>query len=447
MLIDQHLPEHNIEVEITGLTARGEGLGRHNGLAVFVPGALPGETVRVLFEQKKKNYARATLLEIIQQSAERVAPACPVCDVCGGCALQHLDYATQLHWKRQWLADALRRIGGLQVEVLPTIGAKQMTGYRDRVQLHSVWRDGALKLGFYGRGSRELTDDVPCLLMRHLLVQLTRTLRELLPHRAEHLTALQHVALRCDSSGGQAMLTLVGVEDKEELCQLATWLIEQEPRLVSVWANWGKTVYGIYGDHWRKLAGLERLPDSLDDLSLQISPGAFTQIHAAQARRLYGCVAHYAALSGTETVLDAYSGVGIIALYLAAKAQALIGVEEYTPAVTDARRNAKLNGITNCRFVAGRVEEALPHLLTEGLQIQVAVLDPPRGGCAPAALKTLTELKPQRIIYVSCDPATLARDARLLTEFGYTVCQVQPLDMFPHTGHVEAVALLERKDM
>jgi 23S rRNA (uracil1939-C5)-methyltransferase len=354
--------------------------------------------------------------------------------------LQHLAYETQLRWKRQWLADALQRIGGLTAQVLPSLGAEQSTCYRDRVQLHTQWQDGSFKLGFYGRASRELVESSSCLMMRPLLAQLTRLLSEALPIRAERLDGLRHIALRCDSQGGQAMLALVGVEEQDGLDELAALLMEREPRLVSLWANWGRAVYGIYGESWRQLAGLEKLPDNLGNLRLQISPGAFTQINAAQARRLYGRVAHYAALSGAETLLDAYSGVGMIALYLAAKARKVIGVEEYAPALADARRNAELNGITNCRFVAGRVEDALPRLAAEGLRIDAAVLDPPRAGCAAPALKALAELKPQRIIYVSCDPATLARDARLLTELGYLLHEAQPVDMFPHTGHVEAVA-------
>jgi 23S rRNA (uracil1939-C5)-methyltransferase len=240
------------------------------------------------------------------------------------------------------------------------------------------------------------------------------------------------------------MLTLVGVKERGELYKLAARLMEQEPRLVSVWANWGRPVYGIYGDTWRKLGGLDKLPDSLGAPRLLISPGAFTQINAAQAQSLYGRVAHYAALSGEEAVLDAYSGVGAIALRLAARAHTVVGLEEYAPAVADAQANAELNGLGNCRFLAGLVEEALPRLIEQGFAAQVAVVDPPRSGCAPSALQALAALKPRRLIYVSCDPATLARDARLLTELGYTPREAQPVDMFPHTGHVEAVMLLER---
>ena len=436
--------EQIIELDITSLTSRGDGLGRHQGLAVFVSGALPGESVRARVVQVKKNYAWATLLELMGQAKERVLPACPFFYTCGGCVLQHLAYEAQLIWKRQWLKDALQRIGGQSAEVLPTLGAQLHTGYRDRVQLHSSWHQGILKLGFYGRGSRKLTDSVSCLLMRPLLSQIAQTLTELPPDFAECLASLDHVTLRCDSAGEQAMLTLVGLEEQEGLSNLAVWLMEREPRLVSVWANAGKPVYGIYGDKWSNLAGLEKLPDSIGGLRLQVSPGAFTQINAAQARRLYECVEHYAALSGRETVVDAYCGVGAIALYLADKALSVIGVEEYAPAVVDAGVNAKLNGIGNCHFFPGRVEEVLPRLTAEGLPAQTVVLDPPRAGCTVAALGALTELKPERIIYVSCDPATLARDIRILCAGGYAVHEAQPLDMFPHTGHVEAIVSLQR---
>ena len=439
------MAEQIIEIKITGLTSRGEGLGRVGGLVVFVPGALPGEIVWARHLQVKKNFGRAELAKIILPSSERAVPACPVCAACGGCALQHLKYQAQLFWKKQWLTDALQRVGGLVAEVKPTIGAKQPTGYRDRVQLHADWQDGVLNLGFYRRGSRELTKGAPCLILRPLIARLKLLLDELPPSQVKYLTGLQHVALRCDSRGEQAMLILVGEIDQAELCKPIAWLMEQEPRLISVWANGGRPVYGIYGANWRKLAGVDKLSDSLGGLRLRISPGSFTQINAAQAERLYQLAVQYAGLSGAETVLDAYCGIGVIALYLADKAQSVIGVEQYAPAVADARFNAKLNGINNCRFVAGRVEEVLPLLMAQGQTIQAAVLDPPRVGCAAPALKALAKLGPKRIIYVSCDPATLARDASLLCEVGYTLREAQPLDMFPHTGHVEAVAVLEAK--
>ena len=434
--------EQIIELEITGLTAQGDGLGRHQGLAVFVPGALPGERVLARVVQVKKNYARAMLLELMRQAKERVFPACPFYYSCGGCVLQHLTYEAQLIWKRRWLKDALQRIGGQTVEVLPTLGTQVQIGYRDRVQLHSWCRGNELKLGFYEGDSRNPTESASCILMRSLLSQIVQTLTELPPYFARCLTSLNHVALRCDSTGEQAMLTLVGLEEQKGLGNLAIWLMEQEPRLVSVWVNWGKPVYGIYGDKWSKLAGAEKMPDSIGGLRLLVSPGSFTQINASQARRLYERVEYYAALSGRETVVDAYSGVGAIALYLADKALSVVGIEKYAQAAADAVVNAELNGIGNCRFVTGRVEEVLPVLVAEGCQAQVAVLDPPRAGCEVAVLRMLKELKPQRIIYVSCDPATLARDIRLLCEGGYMVHEAQPLDMFPHTGHVEAIVSL-----
>ena len=443
------MAERIIELDITGLTAKGDGLGRHNGLAVFVPGALPGERVRAGLEQVKKNYARAMLTEILRQSGDRVLPACPFFAKCGGCVLQHLAYKEQLVWKRRWLKDALLRVGGLKAEVLPAIGAKRQTGYRDRAQLHCAWQNGRLKLGFFAHGSHELTKGASCLLLRPLLTRIARLLTELPPHTAELLAPLRHAALRCDSRGEQAMLTLVGEMEQpgQKLLALAAGLMEREPRLVSVWANRGKAVYGIYGANWCKLAGAEKLPDSMGDLRLSVSPGAFTQINSPQARMLYEGVAHYAALSGCETVLDAYSGVGSVALYLADKALFVTGVEEYAPAVADAVANAKLNGITNCRFTAGRAEDVLPRLKAKGFCARVAVVDPPRAGCAAPALKALAEIKPKRIVYVSCDPATLARDARQLALSGYTLTQAQPLDMFPHTGHVEAIALLQRPEL
>ncbi|MCL1816175.1 MAG: 23S rRNA (uracil(1939)-C(5))-methyltransferase RlmD [Clostridiales bacterium] len=440
--------KQNEEIKISGLTSLGDGVGRHNGLTVFVPGALPGETVRISPARLKKNYARADLIEILESAPERISPLCPVYNSCGGCCLQHLDYNEQLLHKQQWLADALQRLGGLTLEVKPTIAAKAATGYRNRVQLHAKWQGSQFKLGFYKQGSHELTEGGHCLLMRPILAQLSALLGQLPPNMTGCLSGLRHIALRCDSLGESAMLVLVGVNGQakhDELGKLAGWLMKQEARLVSIWTNTGRAIYGIYGEEWHKIAGQDKLFENCGDLCLHISAGAFTQINAAQAQILYGQVAFYAALDGSQTVLDAYCGVGAIALFLADKAQAVMGVEEYAPAVADAQSNAILNGINNCRFIAGRVEGVLPLLAAQNSKIQVAVLDPPRSGCATAALKALAKLKPRRIIYVSCDPATLARDARLLKELGYIARIAQPLDMFPHTGHVEAIVLLQQQ--
>ena len=435
-------PLKTAEIEIEGLTSAGDGVGKWRGLKVFVPGALPGETVKACLTQIKKNYAHAVLLDITHAAATRLVPACPVYAACGGCAFQHLAYEEQLKWKRQWLSDALRRIGGLDIDALPTLPSPDTFFYRNRVQLHALWQNNQLKLGFYGRGSKAGEAIQSCLLMREPLNQLMQSFTKLLLKTRTNMTGLQHIALRCDSDGEQAMLILLGIPYNTALCQMAERLMTEEPQLLSVWANWGRPIYGIYGDKWRKLAGADKLPERLGNLKLDISPAAFTQVNFTQALRLYECVADYAALSGGKTLLDIYSGAGIIALNVARRVKQAIGVEEYAPAVADATRNAELNGIVNCRFEAGRAEIILPRLARQGLKADVAVLDPPRAGCTAAVVEAVAAMQAQRVVYVSCDPATLARDLRLFAELGYTTHRAQPLDMFPQTGHVESICLL-----
>jgi len=359
--------------------------------------------------------------------------------------LQHLAYGRQLQWKRQWLIDALQRIGGLDIEVLPTLPAPAPFFYRDRAQLHALWQDDQLRLGFYKRGSKEGEAIPHCALMSGSLNQLTQSLTESLQNSVNEWRGLRHVAIRCDSAGEKVMLVLLGIPYSKALHRAAQGLMAEIPQLFSVWANWGRPLCGIYGDNWRNLAGEDRLPDHFAGLKLEISPGAFTQVNSAQAERLYECVADYAALSGGETLLDIYSGSGIIALYLARRVQQAIGVEEYAPAVQDAARNAALNGLDNCRFKTGRAEKILPRLARQGLKADVAVVDPPRAGCAATVVEALAAIKPRRIVYVSCDPATLARDLRLFAEHGYAAQKAQPLDMFPQTGHVESICLLSKK--
>lgn len=438
------MSEQIIELVITGLTAQGEGVGRHQGLAVFVAGGLPGEIVQARLTQVKKKYARAELVEISQKSPARALPVCPHYADCGGCALQHLTYEEQLIWKRGWLADALSRIGCLDVDVLPTLAAQQPFYYRNRVQLHAFQENNQLQLGFFARGGKKGAVFTSCRLIHPLLNELAQRQNAELPRLGADLGGLRHAALRCDSDGDKAALVLVGLPPSLALCELAARLMEGEPRLVSVWANWGAPVYGIYGGSWQKLAGADKLPDRFDSLKLEISPAAFTQVNPTQAQLLYQRVAAYAELSGKETLLDIYSGIGIIALYLARQARRVIGVEEYALAAADAARNAELNGLVNCRFEAGRAEAVLPRLAREGLAADAVVLDPPRAGCAPEVVEAVAAMRPRRIVYVSCDPATLARDLRLFKQLDYAARQVQPVDMFPQTGHVEAVTLLTK---
>jgi 23S rRNA (uracil1939-C5)-methyltransferase len=436
-----------IEIAIHGFTATGSGVGRLENLAVFVPGALPGERVAARITRLHGNYAEAQLLALRQESPERVPPPCPLFGRCGGCAMQQARYPAQLTLKRGFVRDTLRRIGKIDTGVEETIASSQPYHYRQRMHYHTVWLDGQLHLGFFLPRSRIMVEAATCLLASPPIAALAEVLPQLLAPYSEDLSTLRGVVLRCNSAGDAMLLTLLIEAPLVRGEELAGQLRGAVSNLAAVWECAGPPQDGIYGTSWRLLGGEMYLRESLGAKQLLLSPASFTQVNPPVAERLYGLVGEYAALTGSETVLDLYSGVGAIALQLAEQAGQVIGVESYAPAMADAERNARLNQAHNCRFICGSVERVLPQLAEQGIAVDVAVLDPPRAGCVPAALDALLALSPRRIIYVSCDPATLARDLRRLNAGGYQVGAVQPLDMFSQTGHVESIVMLIKDEL
>lgn len=432
------------QLSITGFTAEGSGVARLEGLAVFIPGALPGEIVEAAISQRHKNFATGELLQVLTPSPQRVEPPCPVYAYCGGCLLQHASYAEQLALKKNIVSDALKRIAKIDVNVADTIGAPNCLGYRNRVSYHVNFDEKDIRLGFYSSRSRNFVSAPTCPLAAPPIAKLAKRLPEILQPYYSSLSPLREVVLRINSSGEQMLLTLVADQPLTHAAEMVKDICAAEPAIASVWECTGRPVFSIYGDKWRLLAGERFLAEQLCGVALQLSPATFTQVNPAQTEVLYRLVAEMAELDGTETVWDLYSGAGTIALYLAGYAASIIGVESYPPAVDDALRNAKLNGIGNCRFINGPAEKILPQLVQEGAAADLAVLDPPRAGCDSAVLEALLSAAPQRIIYVSCAPATLARDLRILCAGAYTIQRVQPVDMFPQTGHVESIVLLSK---
>lgn len=438
-------PGDIIEIEISGVGAQAEGVGRWQGMAVFVPGALPGERVTARVTQAKKSFARAALLDVRVAHAQRLRPACPLSSSCGGCDLQHAAYPLQLALKRQIVAQALARIGHISCPVSPVLPAARQTHYRSRVVLHCARAGSGLTAGFFQAGSHQvqpLAGD--CLLMRPALRELLQALLPRLNAAAAALTGLRALALRCNSSEDALLLTLITDAPLALPDSLICGMLAAQPRLCGIWQCSGTPVYGAYGGDWRLLAGTGRLPEQLGAIRLMLSPASFTQVHAEQTLTMYDTIRRFAALSGKETLFDLYSGVGGVALTLAAGAARVVGVESYAPAAADAAANAARNQITNCSFRAQTAEAALPALAAQGIRPDVVVLDPPRAGCAPPVLAAVLAAAPQRIVYASCDPATLARDLKTLTAANYTPTHIQPIDMFPQTQHVEVCVKLEK---
>lgn len=440
-------------VRIVDLDADGDGVGRVREWVVFVPGAVPGDEAIVEITEIARRYGRGRLVELLEPSPDRVAPPCPVAGRCGGCQLQALDYAAQLRWKERRVREALRRIGGLHnLEVLPVLGMREPWRYRNKAQYPLAPVGGRLAMGFFARGTHEIVEAEDCLIQDPLNVEVALLARRLLAEAGvpayDETTGrgvIRHVVVRSSRARRTAMVVLV--TNGPELPQRDTIVagLAAHPQVVSVAQNVNpRRTNVIFGEETRILWGEPHLEEEIGHVRFLISPRSFFQVNSEQVGVLYEQVRLDAGLSGREQVLDAYCGVGTIALYLAAQAAHVVGIESVPEAVEDARRNAGHNRIENAAFIVGRVEEALPGLIEQGLRFDVAVLDPPRKGCEPPVLEALAAAGVPRIVYVSCHPESLARDLARLAALGYRIEQVQPVDMFPMTTHVECVARLSR---
>ncbi|MCJ8014099.1 23S rRNA (uracil(1939)-C(5))-methyltransferase RlmD [Paenibacillus sp. KQZ6P-2] len=474
-------------IDIIGMNHDGEGVGRAEGYTLFVSGALPGEKVRVKVLKTKKQYGYAKLLELVESSSDRIAAPCPIYDQCGGCQLQHMDYTAQLAWKRQLVVDNLMRIGKLQVSgepvlrreqeganqestgassqtgsvpgsdgmlVHPTLGMREPWRYRNKAQVPMGVTEGGLVGGFYARGSHRIIDMEACLIQHESNDEVVARVKAI--GRKLGISAydeesgqglLRHVVVKVAFRTGEMMIVLVTNGNK--IPHLDEWIQEiraELPSVVSICQNVNKKQTNvIFGDTTRVLWGREVIYDYIGDVKFAISARSFYQVNPAQTEVLYGKTVEYAQLTGKEKVIDAYCGIGTISLFLAQHAGKVYGVEIVPEAIEDARRNAELNGMTNVTFEVGASEDVIPTWKEQGIEADVIVVDPPRKGCDPRLLETILEMKPERVVYVSCNPSTLARDLRVLEDGGYQAVEVTPVDMFPWTVHVESVAVLVRK--
>lgn len=445
-------------IKITDLNHQGEGVGRlQEGIAVFVPGALPGEQVEIEVTQRKKNYASGKLLGVMEASTERHQPQCSIYNGCGGCAFQHANYQAQLQYKRNLVQQNLTRIGKLEtVTVLPTLGMKDPWHYRNKVHFQVQQVDGQLRLGYFAQGSHDfkpLTSE-SCGLVDKDLNQVASEIETILNkykvpvfHWRSKKGLLRHVVLRKAQATGQIMVVFVTSNAHwPRVKQMAIEIQQQLPNVVSVIRNINQSSSRVVmGDKNITLAGESVIMDKLGDVKFAISPNSFYQVNPSQTSVLYQKALEDAGLTGQEKVLDAYSGIGTIALFAAKGAKEVVGLEMVPQAVQDAKENAARNGITNAEFYQGEVERLLLLMKQEGYQPDVVILDPPRKGCDQVALETLAAMQVPKIVYVSCNPATLARDVAYLHQQGYNVGPVQPVDMFPWTSHVECVILMQRR--
>src|SRR5213594_2508727 len=446
-----------LDLTIDDLAFGGEGVGRAEGYVIFVRGAVPGDRVRVRVVEARSRFGRAVIESLETSSPDRVEAPCAYFGRCGGCRLQHVSYTKQLAFKEKQVRDCLERIGGLGAfELRPILAAPDAYGYRNKMEFTVVRSGdgGSPAIGLHQADRYDVVLDIErCLLQSETMNVLLDAFRQEIRARALSVYdqdsgagLLRFVSLREGRSTGEAMVNIVATApDVEAFGPVAERLAARVPETASVVLNVNaKKASVAVGTEEHLLRGRDHIRASLGGLSFQVSANSFFQTNTVQAERLFAVVEGACGLAGGETVMDLYSGTGTISLLLARRARWVYGIEVAAAAVTDAVRNARANGIANCTFLAGEVRVVLPTLMRDGVRAEVVVADPPRAGFHPKALQALAALGAERLVYVSCNPATLARDLGDLVRAGYRLEWVHPVDMFPQTPHIEAVARLRR---
>ena len=441
-----------IELRITDCTLSGSGVGHADGMAVLVPATAIGDEITAHIVKVKKTSAYAIVREIRKPSADRIEPDCPAFPKCGGCLFRHMTYGAELRLKENQVRENLRRIGHYTGSVEPIVPSPKVDGYRNKAQFPLAMRDGSLAIGFFAPRSHRVIDCRDCRLQPPVFAAILRAAADWIEKKripvydeTTRRGMLRHIYIRCGERTGEILVCIVATTQRvphtDALCDA---LRQAVPQIRSVVLNvnpddtnviLGKTCVPLLGDGY--------VEDELCGLRFRLSALSFYQVNALQAEQLYGKAAEYAQADG-KTVLDLYCGAGTIGLSMARRAREVIGVEIVPEAITDAKENARRNGIENARFLCADAAQAAEQLLAEGVRPDVIVVDPPRKGCAPDLLQTVFRMAPEKLVYISCDSATLARDVDILQQGGYAVHAATPFDMFPRTGHVETVVLMSQ---
>jgi 23S rRNA (uracil1939-C5)-methyltransferase len=445
-----------IDVEFEDLTHDGAGVAKVEGYPIFVQGGLPGEKANVKIIKVNKGYAVGRLVQLLERSNFRIDIAKEDSHKYGGCQLQHISYEGQLKFKENQVRQVLKRIGKLKdVTVHPVLGMEHPWQYRNKAQVPVGEQEGKLISGFFKPRSHEIIDTNESLIQLPQVNEAIQTVKEICRelgvkayNEETHQGDLRHIMARYGKQTGELMVVIItrtgNVPFREKLVDEIVSRLHQVKSIIHNVNS--KRTNVIMGDKTKVLWGNEVIYDSIGGVKFAISALSFYQVNPDQTKVLYEKALEYAGLSGHETVIDAYCGIGTISLFLAQKAKKVYGVEIVPQAIEDAKRNAELNGITNAEFAVGKTEDVIPGWYQAGVNADVLVVDPPRKGCDEALLQTIIEMKPKKVIYVSCNPATLARDLRILEDGGYQTVEVQPVDMFPQTTHVECVAQLILKE-
>jgi len=445
----------DITLTVHAIGSEGQGIGRYKGFTVFVPFALPGETVRTHIIKVTSGYAVGKLLSVEEKSPNRIEARCPEFGRCGGCTLMHLSYAEQLKFKQEEVHNALTRIGGFNApRVFVTLGMENPDFYRNKGSFPFASNtDGTVSFGFYAQRSHRLVALSDCAIQREETLLCAQAVCDWANRcgvaaydEKSGRGVLRHVMARVSDENGAVMAVIVTTGKLPYREELIGILRERVPGLCSIIHNKNKEDTNvIFGKEFHTVWGKDRLPCVICGLQFNVSAASFLQVNPQQTEVLYQAALDALSLNGTERIADVYCGIGTISLMLARHAAFVDGIEVVPEAIADARQNAEKNRITNVRFHCAPAEEALPKLVSDGFHPDAVVIDPPRKGCERPVLDALISCGVKRLVYVSCNPATLARDAKILAEGGFSLVSAQPVDMFPQTAHVETVVLLSRE--
>lgn len=442
-------------VWIEGMGYEGEGVSRIDNFTIFIPGAIEKEKVRIKIVKVNKNFGFGRLVEVIEPSPDRTEPECPVYKRCGGCQLQHLSYDAQLSFKRKRIEDCLKRIGKLDGFLIhDTIGMDKPLRYRNKAIMPVGNRNGKIGIGFYAKRTHEVIDIESCLIQNEEADKAATIVKKWMNDNGieaydekKNTGIVRNIMVRKAFKTNEVMVVIVTrtkvLPHKETLIKA---LKEGIDGLSGILQNInGKATNVVLSDEFITLYGRETINDYIGEFVFNISPLSFFQVNPVQTEILYKKVLEYAGLTGNQTVFDAYCGTGTITLFLSKMAKKVYGIEIVKQAIENAKINAMLNKVENVEFIVGEAEKAIPDLIKKGICADVVVLDPPRKGCHEELLKAIAQTGPKRIVYVSCDPGTLARDLGILNDAGYITKEVQPVDMFPETAHVETVVFLKKE--
>ena len=458
-----------VRLIITDIGTNGEGIGRVDGYTLFIKDAIIGDEVEAKIIKAKKNYGYARLMNIITPSKDRIEPVCPVARQCGGCQIQEMDYQAQLRFKQELVKNNIERIGHISdYQMMPVIGMDEPFHYRNKAQYPvGMDKDGNIVMGFFAGRTHHIIDNTDCALGAKINSRILGIIKEYMQDNKikpydedKHAGTVRHILIRNGYHTDQIMVCLVinaeSIKNSDDLVKRLKDIDGMTSIMINI--NRNKTNV-ILGDTCKTLWGKSYIEDYICDIRYQISPLSFYQVNPKQTEKLYSKALEYAGLTGNETVWDLYCGIGTISLFMAAKARKVYGVEIVPQAIEDAKNNARLNNIDNAEFFVGKAEEVVPAFYEElsrkaangdeeakrGIHPDVVVVDPPRKGCEETLLETVVKMSPKRMVYVSCDSATLARDLKFMEEHGYKVEKVQAVDQFGNTVHVETVVLLSQQ--